>query len=816
MRVQVDAYGAEPIRLAYADVGGDTPEREAVLLLHGSPGRGDNFAGLTPLLAERYRVIVPDLPGFGASEARLPVYSAASHAAACLALLERLGIERAHWVGFSLGGAVAIRAADRAPERVASLTLLSSVGVQEFELLGDYDLNHMVHGAQWLLIAAPTALLPHFGWLDRFPLNTAYARNFYDTDQRPLRGMLERLSAPTLVLHSEGDALVPAAAAREHHRIVPQSRFSWIPGGHFALFRHPRSIAAELLVFFSDAEAGRTPDRAAAKAARVARAELPFRPDRAGPRGFLAVAIFVTLVFLATLVSEDLTCIGVGFLVARGQIPLPLGIAACAIGLFLGDLLLYATGRFGGKAARRWFGVGSTAWREQGLRRGSWAVLLSRFVPGSRLPLYVGAGVARFPAFRFAWLLALGAVVWTPVLVGASAWFGEMLLDHVDLFRNRLLVTLLLLVVTLLIATRIVPKLFHHRGRRLLRGKFERLRRWEFWPMWVIYPPVLLQIAGLAVKYRSLRVVTAANPGIEGGGLVGESKYQILHSLQRAEPGAVARTERFDWADATNQIARFRGADADTPIVIKPDEGERGFGVRIVRNENDLQSVLRSEPFDALLQEYVPGVEFGVFYIRFPSDAEGHIFSITEKRMLFVEGDGRRSLAELILDDDRAVCMAERHFERHRDRLGDIPASGERIQLTELGTHSRGAVFLDGSARQTESLALRIDRVGRALTGFHFGRFDVRSSSPEAFSDGEFKVIELNGITSEATHMYDPSYGLLFAYRVLFEQWRLAFALGAANVAAGARPASWAELSRLFRQRMARRPSTSSASAGTL
>ena len=67
--------------------------------------------------------------------------------------------------------------------------LLSSIGVQEMELLGYYPLNHAVHGAQlaalWLLHRA----VPHFGALTHFPLDLPYARNFYDTDQRPLRGI---------------------------------------------------------------------------------------------------------------------------------------------------------------------------------------------------------------------------------------------------------------------------------------------------------------------------------------------------------------------------------------------------------------------------------------------------------------------------------------------------------------------------------------------------------------------------------------------------------------------------------------------------
>jgi hypothetical protein len=63
------------------------------------------------------------------------------------------------------------------------------------------------------------------------------------------------------------------------------------------------------------------------------------------------------------------------------------------------------------------------------------------------------------------------------------------------------------------------------------------------------------------------------------------------------------------------------------------------------------------------------------------------------------------------------------------------------------------------------------------------------------------RVVELNGLTAEATHIYDPRHGLLYAYRVLFEQWRLAFEIAAANRARGARPASVAELRALLRAR---------------
>ena len=56
------------------------------------------------------------------------------------------------------------------------------------------------------------------------------------------------------------------------------------------------------------------------------------------------------------------------------------------------------------------------------------------------------------------------------------------------------------------------------------------------------------------------------------------------------------------------------------------------------------------------------------------------------------------------------------------------------------------------------------------------------------------KIIELNGVTSEATHIYDPKLSLFDAYRVLFRQWRIAFEIGDLNRGRGIRPASGGEL----------------------
>ena len=84
-----------------------------------------------------------------------------------------------------------------------------------------------------------------------------------------------------------------------------------------------------------------------------------------------------------------------------------------------------------------------------------------------------------------------------------------------------------------------------------------------------------------------------------------------------------------------------------------------------------------------------------------------------------------------------------------------------------------------------------MDRLSRQYDGFYFGRYDFCAPSEAHFMRGEgLGVIELNGVTSEATNLYDPSHSILASYRILFDQWRLAYEIGAKNAAQGAPTAS--------------------------
>ncbi|MEJ2084547.1 MAG: alpha/beta fold hydrolase [Acidobacteriota bacterium] len=780
-----------------------------VVLLHGSPGSSLDFANLGPGLGQRYHVIAPDLPGFGASERHLPDYSIRTHAAYVLTLLRALDIEPAHLVGFSMGGGVALEMLDSSPTAARSLTLLSAIGVQELELLGDYHLNRALHAFQLGFLWLCREAIPHFGSLDDSVFSVEYARNFYDSDQRPLRQILERVEVPTLILHGEHDILVPVAAAKEHHRLVPQSELILLDANHFMVFRGEVNLVRPISDFIDRVESGTAKRREDASPERIAAAALPFDPSVVPEAAGVTLLVLVGLIALATLLTEDLACIGAGLLVAQGRIGFLAATLACFVGIVVGDILLYAAGRYFGypalsRAPIKWLVSSNqveraSAWFE---RRGPAVVFLTRFLPGTRVAAYTTAGLLRTNFYRFLLYFALAVAIWTPILVGVSAYFGSRILDHFALIERYTLPFLLALLLALWLLAKLIPLLFTWRGRRRLLGRWCRLRHWEFWPPWLFYPPIVAWILWLGFRHRSLTVFTAANPAIPAAGFVGESKADIL---ERLDPQMVASFERISARlNGDDRLARVHSFanryGLDLPLVLKPDAGERGRGVIIAKDWRQVEDYCRTARNSFLVQRYVAGREFGVFYTRHPDRKTGSIFSITTKQLPVLTADGVSTIEDLVLADSRAVCLASLYLQRLTDRRDEIPPAGERVPLAELGTHCRGAVFLDGTELATTRLATAIDRVSKGFEGFFFGRYDIRVPTIEDFQEGRnLQIVELNGVTSEATDIYDPANSLLDAYKKLARQWSLAFAIGERNRIAGARTERLSDLLRSIR-----------------
>ncbi len=121
---------AEPRRVPVQYFAGGPPEAPPLLLIHGLGGSAANWTAVAPALAERRRVLVPELPGHGRSAPLAAAPGLAPYADAVAAVLEQEGVRRSPVVGHSMGGAVALRLALRRPALVSGLVLAAAAGIR--------------------------------------------------------------------------------------------------------------------------------------------------------------------------------------------------------------------------------------------------------------------------------------------------------------------------------------------------------------------------------------------------------------------------------------------------------------------------------------------------------------------------------------------------------------------------------------------------------------------------------------------------------------------------------------------------------------
>jgi len=510
--------------------------------------------------------------------------------------------------------------------------------------------------------------------------------------------------------------------------------------------------------------------------------------------------------FFLSFASEDLATITGGLLAVGGEMPFWLAFAAVFFGIWIGDVGVYAIARVAGPPilATKWFGrivsrsriEASEAWFRE---RGWIAIVMCRFMPGVRVPVYASAGLLRTPLPFFVTLTGVAAFLWVGGSFLLLHLFGRAVVTWFEIQAEHWGVWIVAALALFLVFF-LLRKLSRPWGGRQLGRWLQRWKHWEFWPAWIFYAPFIPLYLKLATRYGGLTVPAAANPGIPMGGFVGESKFDTLDKLQNAAPEWTAATSLLPIA---TDLERERMLHAileeralNFPVVIKPDVGQRGVGVKIVSGIDDAIGLVRSVKAPLVIQEYVPGpLEAGVFYLRDPDTDVGKIFAVTRKEFPVIVGDGKSPLRELVLRDTRASMIAGTYFRRLKDRIDSIPLDGERVALVKAGNHAQGCIFYDGMSWATPALLERFDGISRAIDGFYFGRYDVRFADEGQFERGEgFRILELNGASAEATSIYDPRTPLRQAYRVLGEQWEYAFRIGARNCERGIPPPSVGEL----------------------
>ncbi|MFT6970636.1 MAG: hypothetical protein ACJAXX_001202 [Roseivirga sp.] len=328
---------------------------------------------------------------------------------------------------------------------------------------------------------------------------------------------------------------------------------------------------------------------------------------------------------------------------------------------------------------------------------------------------------------------------------------------------------------------------------------FVKWLNYEYWPFWLFFMPLVPYWIYLAMRAKSFTYFTAANPGIEHGGVFGESKMDILNKI---DPKYLPRSIFFNVSLPSSVVLEMvKAREIDFPLIIKPNIGERGDDVEKIDHEEGLLKYLFSAKGDLIIQEYVDyEIELGVLYYRFPDSEVTGITSIVTKEFLTVTGDGKSTIAELLEDNDRARFQILTLMKKFGVEMNLVLTLGEMRNLQPIGNHCKGTKFLSGMDLVNNQLVQVFDKLALGIDGFYFGRFDLKVKSIADLYKGEnIKILELNGVTSEPGHIYDPSYSIWKAYAETAKNMKMMYRVSKANIEKGQKVTPLLEMIRLVR-----------------
>ena len=221
-------------------------EPETVLLLHGNAESGLAWYAWVPLLARSFRVVRPDMRGYGAStpmprdfpwtlDVIIDDYAR---------LMDSLGVQRFHLVGAKIGGIIARAFAARRPERVTTLTVVGSPpplrqGAEHVPALTEeFETRGVEHWARRTMAGRLGDRFPAEGveWWIRFmgrtPVSTIVGFNAA-INYSDIRADLPKIGCPTLVITTDGSGLASVEETRAWQQAIAGSELLVIPGNSF-------------------------------------------------------------------------------------------------------------------------------------------------------------------------------------------------------------------------------------------------------------------------------------------------------------------------------------------------------------------------------------------------------------------------------------------------------------------------------------------------------------------------------------------------------------------------------------------------------
>lgn len=240
---------------------------EPLMLLHGFGGNKDTFTRVSRFLVKRYRVIIPDIIGFGESAHPSPAdYSPSAQVVRLRLFSQALNLDNLHLGGNSMGGQIALLYAALFPAEVKSLWLLSPAGLwtapesDVLKAIAETGHNPLIarNEKEFAAVMAlgmskpPFIPQPMLKVLARERIQNAALEGhiFQEIMRHSVEDQVRGLETPTLIVFGKQDRVIPLETANLLAQLLPASRVAFVPNaGHVAMFEKPRQCANDYLSF---------------------------------------------------------------------------------------------------------------------------------------------------------------------------------------------------------------------------------------------------------------------------------------------------------------------------------------------------------------------------------------------------------------------------------------------------------------------------------------------------------------------------------------------------------------------------------------
>ena len=273
-----------------------------------------------------------------------------------------------------------------------------------------------------------------------------------------------------------------------------------------------------------------------------------------------------------------------------------------------------------------------------------------------------------------------------------------------------------------------------------------------------------------SLKYRSFSYFSICNPLIHFGGMLDDEKTQVYQLIDQRYLPVTIPINSIEDIDATQL-----GSSFGFPFILKPDIGFKGYQVHLIRNQDMLAQIKETLDYTQtwIAQEYIDySREFSILYHRSPHTDRGVVSSFIEKKYPFVMGDGVTDLRQLITQYKSPFINKNQLFSDYASRLDSILKEGEQLILHRIGNYSRGSKFYSLQHEIDTQLSSEMDRFHNTTKEIDFFRIDCKADSIDALRQGEYKIIELNGMKAEPLHIYDPEMSFRRNTKSIYKHWQ--------------------------------------------